>query len=24
VILIGDGLHYLHLRRERERASRPL
>ena len=24
VILIGDGLHYLHLRRERARASRPL
>jgi len=24
VILIGDGLHYLQLRRERARASRPL
>ena len=24
VILIGDGLHYLHLRRERARANRPL
>jgi hypothetical protein len=24
VILLGDGLHYLQLRRERARASRPL
>jgi hypothetical protein len=24
VILVGDGLHYLQLRRERARASRPL
>jgi hypothetical protein len=24
VIVIGDGLHYLQLRRERARASRPL
>ena len=24
VILLGDGLHYLQLRRERERAQRPL
>ena len=24
VILIGDGWHYWHLRRERARASRPL
>jgi hypothetical protein len=24
VILIGDGLHYLQLRRERARAGRPL